>query len=212
MSPILIAAIAAFFILVLVGIGKRRKVRRQRHFIDNYVFPLKLAQQIQQRYPHLSEQQCDAVIQGLRAFFHINLKAKRQMVSMPSQVVDIAWHEFILFTRRYESFCKQGLGRFLHHTPAEAMQSPTQAQDGIKRAWRLACLLEGINPKKPNRLPLLFSIDSDLKIKDGFTYKLNCKGMKDQGYCASHIGCGGGCSGGCASDSNGCGGGCGGGD
>jgi hypothetical protein len=79
---------------------------------------------------------------------------------MPSQVVDDAWHEFILFTRQYQQFCERGLGRFLHHTPAEAMRSPTDAQDGIKRAWRLACQRDGIDPKAPQSLPLLFALDA----------------------------------------------------
>jgi hypothetical protein len=77
---------------------------------------------------------------------------------MPSQVVDDAWHEFILFTRQYQQFCERGLGRFLHHTPAEAMRSPTDAQDGIKRAWRLACRRDGIDPKAPQSLPLLLRL------------------------------------------------------
>jgi len=135
---------------------------------------------------------------------------------MPSQVVDDAWHEFILFTRSYERFCQQAYGKFLHHTPAEAMRSPTSAQDGIKRAWRLACLKEKIHPKTPTRLPLLFALDAELAIANGFIYSLNC--IPGSGsYCVNNIGCGGGCSAGCGADGNscssdgGCSGGCGGG-
>ena len=106
----------------------------------------------------------------------------------------------------------KSFGRYLHHTPAEAMVSPTAAQKGIKRAWNLACKLEGINPRKPNRLPLLFAIDDVLKIPDGFTYKLNCDASRGE-YCASSIGCGGGCGSGCGecSGDSSCSGGCGGG-
>ena len=53
------------------------------------------------------------------------------------------------------------------------MASPTVAQDGIKRAWRLACAREGINPKTPSRLPLLFAIDG-VGIANGFRYQLDC--------------------------------------
>jgi hypothetical protein len=136
------------------------------------------------------------------------------MVSMPSQVVDDAWHEFILFTRHYDKFCRAAFGRFLHHTPAEAMVSATQATLGIKRAWRLACAHEGIDREKPDRLPRLFAIDAALLIAGGFVYQLDCLagGMPGNAYCASHVGCGGGCSGDSASGdgSSGCGGGCGG--
>jgi len=49
-------------------------------------------------------------------------------------------------------FCKQGLGKFLHHVPTEAMSSKTQAQEGIKRAWKQFC--EGENYRNPFRYAL----------------------------------------------------------
>ena len=155
-----------------------------------------------------------------KQYFKMNLLAKGRPVSMPSQAVDIAWHEFILFTRQYQTFCKAGLGRFLHHTPAEAMKNKNTAQVGIKRAWRLACYLEGMKPNHAHRLPLIFDLDRRLDIADGFHYQLNCQLKNANGsgsgsdYCASHIGCTSGCAGsgsegGCSS-SDGCSSGCGG--
>jgi len=158
------------------------------------------------------------------------MNGKRRMVAMPSPVVDEAWHEFILFTRSYRTFCRKALGRFLHHTPTEALSASTLAQEGIKRAWRLACAKESISPSRPTRLPLIFAIDSMLNIPNGFTYSLNCQDKNSptygDGYCAGHIGCSSGCAGdtGAETDSNGifdgifsssncgadCGGGCGG--
>jgi hypothetical protein len=141
---------------------------------------------------------------------------------MPSQVVDVAWHEFILFTREYSQFCSKALGHFLHHTPAEAMKSRVEAQSGIKRAWRISCHREQINPFSPKRLPIIFALDARLNIEDGFHYELDCMklqsstlggGVSDGGYCGSHIGCSSGCAGsagdgGCSGDGGG--GGCGG--
>lgn len=181
---------------------------RQRQ-IQEYKFPSSINTKILEKYPHLTRHQAEKVIEGLREYFFISHKAGRRMVSMPSQVVDVAWHEFILFTREYERFCQKALGRFLHHTPAEAMKSPTRAQTGIKRAWRLSCMREGINPNKAIKLPLLFAIDQQLKISDGFDYSLDCR-KTNAPYCAGHIGCGGGCAGGCSGSSDGCGSGCGG--
>jgi len=196
----------------------RRKHARRR-YIDTFDFVRLLDKRLAEKRPQLSALERIEVFQGLRDWFAINNAAGRRKLSMPSQAVDDAWHEFILFTRNYQDFCRRGLGRFLHHVPAEAMSSPTQAQDGIKRSWRLACKHEAIDPKGPARLPRLFAIDGALGIAGGFTYHLDCMARGAAGgdaYCAGHIGCGGGCSG-CGGDGGGggggdggCGGGCGG--
>lgn len=201
----------------LVWRGKRK---RRLAYIERYRFHPAIKRKVQERYPHLSEAQVERVFDALRDYFHICNQAGRRMVSMPSQAVDVAWHEFILFTRAYQAFCDQALGRFLHHTPTEAMQTPTLAQTGIKRAWRLACAREGISPATPVQLPLLFAIDALLNIEDGYRYSLNCQNRSSplygDGYCAGHIGCASGCggdSGGSCdsgSDSGDGGGGCGG--
>ena len=222
-------------VLVALAFFWWRASQRKHHadFIDAFPYQRMLDRRLAEKRPELTPTQREMVFVGLKEFFHLCNLSGRRMVSMPSQVVDDAWHEFILFTRQYQRFCDQGLGRFLHHTPAEAMSSPTVAQDGIKRAWRLACARDGIDPKSPNRLPLLFAIDGMLGIANGFRYELNCmaKGKAGDGYCASDIGCAGGCAGsygGSGSDGgglfggggdssggdggSGCGGGCGGGD
>ena len=177
----------------------KRKRSRQLAYIRSYEFHPTLSRKVKERYPHLSEDKLEMVFDGLRDSFCFCNQARKRMVAMPSQVVDVAWHEFIIFTRSYESFTKKAIGRFLHHTPTEAMKSPTQAQEGIKRAWRLACAKENIDPSAPTRLPLLFAIDSILNIEDGFNYSLNCKdpspNKRGQHYCAGHIGCASGCGG-----------------
>lgn len=191
---------------------------KRKKFIDSYQFPEKITQKIREAYPHLNEQQVNAVISGLREYFHVCNIAGKKMIAMPSQAVDIAWHEHILFTQEYAHFCRKALGRFLHHTPAEAMRSPTSAQLGIRRAWRISCHRENITANAPTTLPALFALDTQLAIPNGFKYTLNCKNSTGS-YCATHIGCSSGCaSGDSGSDSgdsdsdSGCSGGCGGGD
>jgi len=174
--------------------------RRRGDYIDHFVFHPAVINKFREVRPNLTPQQEELVFAALKDYFHLCNRAGRRMVAMPSQVVDDAWHAFILFTRGYQQFCRRAFGRFLHHTPAEAMSSPTLAGEGIKRAWRLACAHDGIDPKSPSRLPLLFAIDAELKIENGFFYTPNCKsGMRrDDGgsyYCGSHIGCASGCGG-----------------
>jgi len=177
------------------------------------------------------------VAQGMRQFFLAYLKSGQLYVSMPSQVVDDLWHEFILHTREYEAFCKQAFGGLLHHTPAAVIGKKTakKADAALRRCWWYACREENIFPKNALRLPLLFALDAKLDIADGFHYVVDCTAVRRAGsdgmiYCGgdfasgvgsdggadssgsdSSSGCGGGESSG--SDSSGCGGGgCGGGD
>jgi hypothetical protein len=35
----------------------------------------------------------------------------------PSCLVDLVWHEFILFTEYYHQFCIKHFGKFIHHSP-----------------------------------------------------------------------------------------------
>lgn len=212
------AALAVLAGAVALGL-RRQQARLRAQRLAQFRFPPALARKVRATYPHLSEHQAGRVLDGLREFFAISAMARGRLVAMPSQVVDVAWHEFILSTRAYQAFCRDTLGRFLHHTPAEAMRSPTQAQEGIRRAWRLACLREGLDPRRAARLPLLFALDAELAIADGFHYALDCAAARaaaasgagsDAGavtYCGSDIGCGssGGCASGCGSDSGGSG-------
>lgn len=202
------------FVLVVVFIALYRRwqrVSRQR-FLERFELPAAVVERARAKLPALTAEQERLVQQGLQQYFQICLAARGRFVSMPSQAVDVLWHEFILFTRNYEHFCKRALGQYLHHTPAEAMPTRDTATEGIRRAWRLACKMEGIDPKQPQRLPLLFALDAQLGIAGGFIYALNCKDAATSSsgtFCASDIGSCGGSSGGDGDSS--CGSGCGGG-
>lgn len=212
MAQFLIVAFIVIVCLTVIAIVKNARRLKRENLIDNFEFPASIAQKVNDKYPHLDSAEVDMVMDGLRGYFHICNIAGRKRVSMPSQVVDVAWHEFILFTRLYQNFCSRSFGRFLHHTPAEAMKSATEAQKGIKTAWRIACFRENIQPKSPHKLPLLFALDAKLNIPDGFNYALDCSKAGRHPYCGSHISCGSGCAGSCSGDNSGCSSGCGGGD
>lgn len=180
------------------------RLQKQKRYIASFRFNSLISRKIKDKYPHLNDQDVALVFDALRDYFALCHMAKRKMVAMPSQVVDLAWHEFILVTRSYQEFCQKAFGRFLHHSPSETMPSPTRAQESIKRAWRLACANSAINPANPSRLPLLFAIDSQLNIEDGFHYSPDCKRKASMqldsnksyiDYCAAHISCASGCAG-----------------
>jgi hypothetical protein len=210
--PVVVIGAMVLVAAGLVAVSIRRE--RRRRFIAAFEFPAYLKAKLREVRPGLAPEQEAMVFDGLRQYFQACRLANGSFVSMPSQAVDDAWHAFILSTRHYRDFCSRAFGRFLHHTPAEAMRTPTAAGEGIRRAWKLCCGLERIDPRAPAALPLLFAVDAVLAIPDGYRYDLRCAPGSGT-YCASHVGCGSGCGGGCgggASGDGGCsgGGGCGG--
>lgn len=176
---------------------RRSATQSRRDFIDQYQLPPGLLQRVRQTYPALDDKQLALVEAGLRQFFRCSLLANKQAVAMPSQVVDELWHNFILYTRNYQQFCKRAFGHYLHHTPAVVMGGPRQQRGAIRRAWHLACKEEGIHPGKPSRLPLLFELDTLLAIPNGFIYTPDCKAPGASGgdsYCGADLGSESGCA------------------
>ena len=149
------------------------RARRHLKYIQRYEFPAGLRQKFHAEYPALSDDQLEGVFAALRQYFFICAQVPGKMVSMPSRIVDDAWHNFILFTRDYDEFCRHAFKNFFHHTPAEAMSGAVELNDDIRLAWALACKYEGINTRHPKSLPKLFAIDRELRMKDGFYYLLN---------------------------------------
>jgi hypothetical protein len=217
---LLALATLAAVALWAVRIEARRHLAARLAFIERFRFPLRLASETRERYPQLGPADLKRVEHALRQYFRLCARSRLKRVAMPSRVVDAMWHAWILDTRAYANFCKLAFGRFLHHTPAESMRSATEPTIGIHRAWQLACADEGMAARIPTRLPLLFALDGELGVPDGFRYAPNCRGVaRSDGtgiiYCGSDAaGCGGGggdggssadgCSGG---DGGGCGGG-----
>jgi hypothetical protein len=190
----------------------RSRQAARRAYIHGYTFPKGLGERFLKRRPELTAEQTALVFDGLRQYFEICQEAGRRMAAMPSQAVDDLWHEFILYTRNYQAFCDRAFGRSLHHTPADAMSGPTAQSDSLRLSWRLACGLEGIDPKQPGRLPLLFAIDRQLNLADGFHYLPDCSQSRNPDgsratHCGADLGSGGGDGGGSYSDGDGgCGG------
>lgn len=157
-------------------------------FIRNYAFPRGLFEKLHAKRPSLEAKDMQLIARALRQFFLAHLKSGRRYVSMPSQVADDLWHEFILYTRNYDAFCRRAFGRFMHHTPAVALGAGQQNNVGLRRAWWFTCKEENINPSRPTRLPLLFALDSKLGIADGFVYTPDCSKLRDRQDGTVHCG------------------------
>lgn len=213
MSTTLAVSIFVVLLVALVVEWRRRVALQRLEYIRSFELPDGLFARLRKQRPQLSLKECQLVAHALRQFFLAHAMSGRKFVSMPSQVVDDLWHEFILYTKNYEAFCRKAFGKFLHHTPAVVLGTDLISNAGLRRCWNYACVQENINPRNPTRLPLLFAIDAKLKIADGFQYVPDCEsvrresGGQGQGavHCGSEVGrsgCGGG-GGGSGSDSGG---------
>ena len=157
-------------------------------FIHDFRFPRGLFERLHAKRPALDTKDMQLVARALRQFFLAHLMSGRKYVSMPSQVADELWHEFILYTRNYEEFCRRAFGRFMHHTPAIALGDDKQNNSGLRRTWWHTCKQENIDPRAPTRLPLLFALDAKLGIRDGFVYAPDCSKVHDRQEGTVHCG------------------------
>lgn len=181
-------ALSLVLLALLATLWRRLVALRRQAFIREAPLPPGLFDRLRRHHPGLTPKECQLVAQGLRQFFLAHLRSGRRFVSMPSQVVDDLWHEFILYTRHYERYCGRAFGRMLHHTPAVVLSPDRRGNEGLRRCWWWACREELIDPRRPSRLPLLFALDAKLGIAGGFRYVPDCGGVRrddDQGgtYC-----------------------------
>ena len=65
----------------------------------------------------ISESEVDLAIEEFKKYLSLICLGYRG-IAMASKDVDEVWHTFILFTKKYESFCNQVFGAFLHHEPS----------------------------------------------------------------------------------------------
>lgn len=193
------AAAAAIGLLVSLVLWAHLRRLKRAEFIRSYPLPAGLFERLDKVRPGLDLKSKQLIARALRKFFLAHLASGCRFVSMPSQAVDELWHEFILYTRHYEAFCKQAFGRFLHHTPAVVLGPHRQNNEGLRRTWWYCCREENIDPRKPTRLPLLFALDAKLGVVNGFHYAPDCEKLRRNGSGTVH--CGGDFS---SSDIDGC--------
>jgi uncharacterized membrane protein YgcG len=113
-----------------------RKARKSEAYILGAGFPELLEGRVRKELPQVSERGWELIEQGLREWFVCCAWRGNRILGMPSRAVDEAWHEFILVTPSYVSFCQRAFGQYLHHTPDEALSAPMpDALAETVRAW-----------------------------------------------------------------------------
>ncbi|WP_223874049.1 glycine-rich domain-containing protein [Salinispora vitiensis] len=84
---------------------------------------VRLTTRIAKDHPDLPTGMADRILDQALAF--LGAAAVTTVPIGPSDLVDIGWHTFILYTRDYAAFCDRVAGRFIHHDPAAGSEKPT---------------------------------------------------------------------------------------
>jgi hypothetical protein len=174
---VLLAVVAILFFFVW---QKNQHFLREQ-FIRDYTWPPQLLEKLEKQHS-FTRKESALVGNGLRQFFLAYHGSGYGYVSMPSQLADDLWHEFILYTRDYNDFCTKAFGRFLHHTPAVRLAPDLKSSnEGLRRVWFQCCKQENIDPTEPTRVPLLFALDRKFNIRNGFVYVPDCEALRRNG-------------------------------
>lgn len=82
--------------------------------IDPALFD-RLTRRIASEHPDLTDGMPRRILDQALAFLGTSATATQPLG--PSELVDIGWHTFILYTVDYAAFCDRVAGRFIHHVP-----------------------------------------------------------------------------------------------
>jgi len=143
-------------------VAKRsRAARRGEEYISGYTFPADIEGRVRGKLPQLDDIGWARVEEGLREWFVCCAWRGRTVLGMPSRAVDEAWHEFILDSVPYSSFCEQAFGGYLHHTPDESQAgSMDDLYAHTVGAWDRSEEGHGV------RESVLWDLDHHLEIED----------------------------------------------
>ncbi len=148
--------------------GRRARDRergRRRAYIEGYAFPAALRDKIAERYPELSDRELTGDRGPPRLVPRLPVRQEGRS-ACPRERSTSAWHEFILLTRDYHAFCEEAFGRYVHHSPAVAMDEPVDAT-----LARTVSVFDRHPVASPlglaYGLPFLFALDAQLGIEDG---------------------------------------------
>ncbi|WP_051820646.1 MULTISPECIES: glycine-rich domain-containing protein [Streptomyces] len=78
----------------------------------------RLAVRITKDHPEIDVPTARRIVSQTAAFLAAGAREPGQFL-VPSALVDIGWHTWILHTVDYSEFCQRVAGRFIHHVPTD---------------------------------------------------------------------------------------------
>ena len=188
MSPVVAIALMGVGAAVLVAIVPRWLQLRRAEFIRTYRWPPGLLKRLEKHHPGFERKDSALVSRGLAAIFP-RLPDERQaprLDALASRRRSLARIHPV--HARLRCVLPPRLRRLPHHTPAVVLSEHRKSNEGLRRVWWYCCKYENIDPVSPTRLPLLFALDSKLKIANGFVYHPDCEELRKNGSGAAYCG------------------------
>ncbi|GIF09939.1 glycine-rich domain-containing protein [Actinoplanes siamensis] len=103
-------------------------LRDGRTLLDTAMFD-RLVRRIAAEHPELAPDMPARIMDQALAF--LGATATTTQPIGPSELVDIGWHTFILYTVDYARFCDDVAGRFIHHVPNEDETAIPRGEAGM---------------------------------------------------------------------------------
>jgi hypothetical protein len=99
--------------------------------VDVYPVPEMLIPRIAKEHDYSLAYAAGALKEAKRMMY-LNVVSRES--TSPSQLIDMAWHEMMLFTKFYHEFCSF-LGMFIHHDPTEGPPDGGRLYDRTKENY-----------------------------------------------------------------------------
>ena len=84
----------------------------------------------------LGHQEAEHLFIDMKQFLY--LCGTRPGICSPTDPIDAAWHEFILYTQDYTTFCEEMFGRYIHHVPPTYLSNENVSKGKTWRTFQVA--------------------------------------------------------------------------
>lgn len=129
-----------------------------------YEFNDVVVERVAAAYKSASVDQIRLAFEGFLGYVDLCKSYPDKEIPMFSKSVDEVWHNMILDTKGYQSFCENYVGYFLHHVPnsSKGVYNNKKEQESLRSLWLLACKHSGKDPYSFSETPALFDADEEL--------------------------------------------------